>query len=194
MKEKLELRMYGLVPYNISPIQQAIQFGHAVVEYSNHVIFGSFDQSTIELYKDWAFNWKTFIILNGGTTNYNKVNGKPSGSLNKHLNLLLEKNIPAIEFREPDLQDAVTAVVFVVDERAFKRRPYSDDPNEKFYPDFYDYIISKHGSQIEKLKLKDGTKLSWEDSYSEDYKEWFNLIGGETNLFLREFLKQFKLA
>jgi hypothetical protein len=25
--------MYGLVPYNISPIQQAIQFGHAVVEY-----------------------------------------------------------------------------------------------------------------------------------------------------------------
>ena len=26
-------RMYGLVPYNISPIQQAIQFGHAVVEY-----------------------------------------------------------------------------------------------------------------------------------------------------------------
>ena len=30
---RLELRMYGLVPYNISPIQQGIQFGHAVVEY-----------------------------------------------------------------------------------------------------------------------------------------------------------------
>ena len=25
--------LYGLVPYNISPIQQGIQFGHAVVEY-----------------------------------------------------------------------------------------------------------------------------------------------------------------
>ena len=31
MSSKLELRMYGFVPYNISPIQQAIQFGHAVV-------------------------------------------------------------------------------------------------------------------------------------------------------------------
>ena len=29
----LEYRMYGLVPYNISPIQQGIQYGHAVVEY-----------------------------------------------------------------------------------------------------------------------------------------------------------------
>jgi len=31
---KHKQRMYGLVPYNISPIQQGIQFGHAVVEYS----------------------------------------------------------------------------------------------------------------------------------------------------------------
>ena len=37
MKEKLELRMYGIVPYNISPIQQAIQFAHAVVEYGQNV-------------------------------------------------------------------------------------------------------------------------------------------------------------
>ena len=32
-KIKLKYRMYGLVPYNISPIQQGIQFGHGVVEY-----------------------------------------------------------------------------------------------------------------------------------------------------------------
>ena len=31
--KQLEYRMYGLVPYNLSPIQQGIQFGHAVVEY-----------------------------------------------------------------------------------------------------------------------------------------------------------------
>jgi hypothetical protein len=30
----LEYRMYGLVPYNLSPIQQGIQFGHGVIEYS----------------------------------------------------------------------------------------------------------------------------------------------------------------
>jgi hypothetical protein len=27
-EDKLELRMMGLVPYNLSPIQQGIQFGH----------------------------------------------------------------------------------------------------------------------------------------------------------------------
>ena len=37
MNEKLELRMYGLVPFNISPIQQAIQFGHAVVDYGQKI-------------------------------------------------------------------------------------------------------------------------------------------------------------
>ena len=35
--ENLELRMYGLVPYNLSPIQQSIQFGHAVVQYGQAV-------------------------------------------------------------------------------------------------------------------------------------------------------------
>ena len=34
---KLELRMYGFVPYNLSPIQQGIQYGHAVVEYSQRM-------------------------------------------------------------------------------------------------------------------------------------------------------------
>ena len=55
-------RMYGLVPYNISPIQQAIQFGHAVVEYANEY-FHDHD------YQSWSHDDKTFIILNGGTTN-----------------------------------------------------------------------------------------------------------------------------
>ena len=32
IKNDLEYRMYGFVPYNLSPIQQGIQFGHAVVE------------------------------------------------------------------------------------------------------------------------------------------------------------------
>lgn len=34
MKNKLELRMYGFVPYNLSEIQKGIQYCHAVVEYA----------------------------------------------------------------------------------------------------------------------------------------------------------------
>ena len=53
--KELELRMYGLVPYNISAIQQAIQFGHGVVEYGQRY--------RSEEYDNWANNYKTFIIL-----------------------------------------------------------------------------------------------------------------------------------
>lgn len=38
--KKLELRMYGLTPYNISvtPIQQGIQFGHNICWYGQNEV------------------------------------------------------------------------------------------------------------------------------------------------------------
>lgn len=132
----MEKRMYGLVPYNISPIQQGIQFGHAVVEYGQ--LYGRTTQ-----YKDWVKNWKTFIILNGGTTNLDYQNNR--GTLNKHLDTLLENDIDIATFSEPDLGDQLTAVVFIVDERVWNLEAYHSVTDEKI-------------------------------------------------LFLREFLKQFKLA
>ena len=63
MKNNLELRMYGLVNYQLSgTIHAGIQFGHGVVEYTQKH-FRDKD------YQEWAKNRKTFIILNGGTTN-----------------------------------------------------------------------------------------------------------------------------
>ena len=50
-------RLYGFVPYNLSPIQQGIQFGHGVVEYAQKY----FKDKT---YQQWAKDDKTFIILN----------------------------------------------------------------------------------------------------------------------------------
>ncbi len=186
----LELRMYGLVPYNISPIQQAIQYGHAVVEYSNHIMQKNFDTETEIQYINWALNWKTFIILNGGTTNSRESAERiPFGSLNQHIETLTKMEIPRATFREPDLQDAYTAVVFIVDEKVFKKRPYTDDPEEKYYPDFFDYLEEKTGFiQVE------GTYRDLKDQFPSHHKNWVELIGGERNLFLRNFLKPFKLA
>ena len=73
MQDNLELRMYGLVPYNISPIQQGIQFGHAVVEYSQkiesfkHGLLSRTEhyKSLYDSYDNWAKNWKTFINFFG---------------------------------------------------------------------------------------------------------------------------------
>lgn len=112
--KNLEYRMYGLVPYNLSPIQQGIQFGHAVVEYG---LIGGAE------YENWARNHKTFIILNGGTTNNNP---DKFGSLNKHLETLKNLGVKVATFTEPDLGDQLTAIVFLVDERVYNSEKYPD--------------------------------------------------------------------
>jgi hypothetical protein len=170
----LETRMYGLVPYNISPIQQAIQYGHAVVEYAN--TFFNEDE-----YQKWATKDKTFIILNGGTTNKNH-DSRWYGTLNQHLDTLINNGIRCEGFYEPDLGEQLTAVVFIVDERVFNKADYPD-----FKPYFLDTQILERGDN----------KLSEEGlmyKYPSEYNEWVDFIGGEKNAFLKTFLRGFKLA
>jgi hypothetical protein len=170
MKSKLEYRMYGLVPYNISEIQKGIQFGHAVVEYAQKY-FNDDD------YQQWAKLHKTFIILNGGTTNNGEEPHKHAlhsepyiGSLqNAHLELKKNK-IKLATFFEPDLNDTLTSVVFLVDERVFDKKKYPD-PNEV-------YLQTLNGVPVSKRH----------------YDEWVKSIGGKQNLFLREFLSKLRLA
>ena len=181
--------MYGLVPYNISPIQQAIQFGHAVVEYGQKVKRNVHEQDSV-LYNDWADNWKTFIILNGGTTNHKLEDGLPFGSLNNHLLTLMDNDVEFSSFNEPDLGDQLTAVVFIVDERVF---------NRKKYPDFEDWVIEKYGDLINgdddtTYKIAKRVKESTSKEDQKVYQSWVKLVGGEKNVFLRDFLRNFRLA
>jgi len=118
MREKVKYRMYGLVPYNISPIQQGIQFGHAVVEYGL-----DYGHKSDDPYLQWARNDKTFIILNGGTTNNNKDN---YGTLNIAKLNLHSLGVQLSTFHEPDLGDQLTAVVFLVDERVWNKEKYPE--------------------------------------------------------------------
>jgi hypothetical protein len=171
----LEYRMYGLVPYNISPIQQGIQFGHAVVEYGQTVK----GLSNLEkIYNKWAKEDKTFIILNGGTTNNNVGS---LGTLNKHLQTLKDNDVLTAEFNEPDLGDQLTAIVFLVDERVF---------NKELYPDFVGtpYTWPSH------KKPSDREYEKWKEVNDKNYVAWVERIGGEKNAFLRDYLKTFRLA
>ena len=183
MEEQLELRMYGLIPYQLSnTIHAGIQYGHSVVEYA-------LKYSDTNLYQDWAKNYKTFIILNGGTTN---LSDTFPGTLNQNLEIIKTLNIPYSIFNEPDLGDQLTAITFIVDERVF---------NKKKYPDFREYLeytayspvgvkrdIKKH------CKKKPLVEPKIELIFNDEYKEWVNKIGGETNVKLRDFLKNFRLA
>lgn len=131
---KRKYRMYGLVPYNLSPIQQGIQFGHAVVEYG-------LDYGHTPEYQKWADKDKTFIILNGGTTN-DKIStetGLPFGTLNNHeLILANELDIPTSRFTEPDLGDQLTAIVFLVDEYVWDTETYPEPEENEAHPIWMD--------------------------------------------------------
>jgi len=184
MNKELEKRMYFFVPYNISPIQQAIQAGHAAVEYARRM-------NETELFTDFAINWKTWIILNGGTTNEDQFN---PGTIQEIVMSLYEFNndkrgdeeIDFTTFKEPDLNDTTTAICFICDERVFN---YED------YPDFQLFVIKEmgfEGSDYVQTKIKSIEDL--EQMYPESYKKWIKSLGGEKNVFLRNLLKGKKLA
>lgn len=191
MEEKqLELRMYFFVPYNISPIQQAIQAGHSALEYVH--MFG-----LTEEFKDFVDNWKTWIILNGGTTNESRgFDGVVQGSLNQIADDLLANDIKFGYFQEPDLNDALTAVCFISDERVFNKKDYPDFVdwllNIKMYQDAKDDALRNNPTFWMELKVK--PKEVVEELFPEYYKEWVRLIGGIKNVFLRELIKDKKLA
>lgn len=184
MRDKLELRMYGFVPYNISEIQKAIQFGHAVVEYGQ--MCKKEDIVLENNYNDWADNWKTFIILNGGTSNH--IDPEYVGSMETIVDDLKENNIVFSTFNEPDLNDMLSAIVFIVDERVFNRKKYLD---------FGDWVLENHfmylqdnmidSRKIERMR-KDGYFLTASENERKIYLQWVDYIGDEKNVFLRDYL------
>jgi len=191
MENKLELRMFGFVPYNISAIQQAIQFGHAVVEYG-------LENFHTNDYLNWAKYWKTFIILNGGTSNhsinrYHETEEEYVGSMETILETLKENNVKLATFFEPDLNDMLSAIVFIIDERVFNRKDYQD---------FGDWVMLNHFSylqdnmmnsnKIERMR-KDGYFLNGSDKEKKLYSDWVDFVGGEKNVFLRDFLNPNKV-
>lgn len=198
--KKLEKRFYFFVPYNLSPIQQAIQAGHAALEYARKF---KDDAEFI----DYADNWKTWVILNGGTTNSRKesvdpddrikflgIKDIPQGTLDKLLRELFlfstyNKHIKLnfSYFMEPDLNDALTAVCFVADERVF---------NYEKYPDIADYS-KDFMDNIEWLKLfKNGpvTHDYVQLQIPAIYDTWVESLGGLKNVFLRSLTRGKKLA
>jgi hypothetical protein len=194
--KKLELRMYGLTPYQLSGIQIGIQFGHAVVEYGQKMKYlGEHNQSLNTQYNDWADNWKTFIILNGGTSNHsvNRYSDTEDffGSMENNLKLLEDNGFEVGTFYEPDLNDMLSGIVFIVDERIF---------NKKDYPDFSDWLMSSKYAELIRTfdtdvnTIAEYIKNSTNKEDQKAYKEWVNLVGGDKNVFLRDFLKNFRLA
>lgn len=184
MKEVItdRLRMYSLNMYNCSAIQCGIQSAHSNMEYALKY-WGDLD------FHEWSTYHKTVILLNGGTSNsgeYSPYNLPISkGSMETHLENLIKNGVKAVPFYEPDMNNAMTSISFLVDERVY---------NKVKYPDYETEI---HESEIELLlnSLDYDIYLQMKDEgiLSDSFLEWVESIGGESNLFLRFYLHPSKV-
>jgi hypothetical protein len=95
---KPELRFYTFVNFYLSQIQQGIQTGHAAVDLVRAYedpdremqIFATEWYERSAMVGEWADNWKTFIVLNGGDDD----------TIAKTFTILTDSGLPAVEFRE----------------------------------------------------------------------------------------------
>ena len=202
--KKLAYRMYFFVPYNLSPIQQAIQAGHAALEYA-------FKFKDFTNFIDFIENDKTWIILNGGTSNGKLLMEKDPktgsswyvnprthdapyvGSLDNIVHSLELNDINYTIFNEPDINDALTAVCFLADERVW------DWDN---YPNFRNWLhdqplrIKDHPELMHK-RIKSRSDYSDEDllvQFTKEYLVWVEFVGGIKNAFLKDLIEGKKLA
>lgn len=201
MNEELEYKMYGFTPFNLKEIYQGLQFGHALQEYNNNLnkyyhygdntyyfINKPKDIDKLDILKKEFIKWstidKTFILLNGGATNWD-IDSK---GMREIYNNLESNNIPFAYFQEPDSNDSLTAICFLVDERVY---------DKKKYPDFDKYkacCIAENTLRWGHLFRNDRYEKEIDVVVNDLYKEWVESIGGESNVFLRDFLKDKRLA
>jgi len=184
---KFDLKMYFFIAYQLKNLHGGIQAGHSALRYVRKYY------KTDPRVWDFIDNHETWIILDGGTTNHSiGKDDVPIGTLNQIYELLIDNGISVTYFSEPDLNDAMTAICFICDERVW---------NYKDYPEFIDYMINviecdtKHYlANYDFISIKTKNKEELQQMYPEQYNIWLKNLGGETNLFLRELIKGKKLA
>jgi hypothetical protein len=116
----MELRLYSFTNYYLSDMQKGIQTGHMAVDLVREYSFVNGMPPVSEAVKqsamvaDWADNWKTFIVLNGGN----------NASLKETVDLIKDVDLPWTLFCEDDqsLGGIMTCVGVVVPEAYFNAK------------------------------------------------------------------------
>ena len=143
----MEYRLYFFVPYNISDIQKGIQAGHAALEYARKY-------GISQDYVQFIENDKTWIILNGGTTRDFEGGVENGGDINLISVQLAFNDVAFASFREPDLNNALSAICFLADERVWDKEKYPDWEEERTWEDWCEYLGGEKNAFLRNL-LKD---------------------------------------
>ena len=84
---------------------------------------------------------------------------------------------------KPDLNNALTSVVFLVDERVW---------NKELYPDYVD--LPKPWANKGRYRPNEKELSNYDEKNLKNREQWVTKIGGPKNDFLRTWLRNFRLA
>lgn len=175
------LKMYFFVPYNLSPIQQGIQAGHCAEQYALKASLFK-GQAGLD-WEEYVQNHKTWVILNGGTTN-NSEDPALRGSMNKIGDTLTEEKIFFGSFFETDINEALTAICFLADERVW---------DMKNYPMYRQWCIEERDRKTLRGNVRLALSVNFPEK-PEDNIDYMNLIGSTQNLAKKNLIYGKKLA
>ena len=139
----MELRLYSFCNFYLSSIQQGIQTGHAAVDLVR-LYAGS------EMVADWADNWKTFIILNGGDNDGVQAAGQ----------IIFESGFPHMHFAEPGLGGIKTCWTVVLPESIFNAQKDST------------MLVGQETFPIYTCNVDEGDAFPKHYSYGPDHKHY----------------------
>lgn len=161
--KKLAYRTYVLVLRQLSPINKGVQAEHSskrfVWKYKN-------DEEISYVFDPEMPENETTIMLDGGV-HQDMVEIKDK---------LESAGVKFSYFEEPDLNNCLTAITFIADERVWDRKYF------KTFQEFYDYFMQFYGTDLQL------------DTDPPTYNEWLVHIGGEKNALLIEILQNKPLA
>lgn len=159
--------MYGVVIRHLSGIQKGIQYQHAVQEYAN-----AFQKDKEHI--QWAKEDKTAVILECHSTN-NEISASNMAQMQTLLAELVGLEWKFASFKEPDLNDTMTSIVFLADDRVWDRENY---------PDWKTVVYES--------RLREDSAL--ESESNPFYKVWLQRVGGPRIAQMKKILSPYKLA
>lgn len=178
MEKELELKMCFFVLNQLNDLEKGIQCGKSALRYvrkyatENPIVW-----EFVDMHEKWE-------ILECPSTNdeydYDNI---VIGDLNKIGESLYANGVDFSIFRDTNLNNSLTSICFIVDERVF---------NKEDYPDFENYLMDKISYVTTKEFIDSQPLKELKESFHVEYKEWIRLIGGIKNEFLRELIKNRK--
>lgn len=158
--DRLIYRMYCINIRHLSGVNKAVQANHSSVEY----VWKYKNEKYLEHYINED---KTTIMVDGGTHQ----------DMCDIQQTLKTAGINHTYFIEPDLNNCMTAITVIADERVWDRINY------KSYDEFVDMCM-----------IDDNLNPQLSSIRPEYLEQWYEYIGGEKNHILIELLKNKKLS